>query len=251
MSFAQNALSIHVCALALTDDDHRPVEVVHEMERAAPGLRLDWTVADDHQLRPLPQRDAWLARSTRNGGFPLVCNHDESHPVTLFGVETPAILGPGGHALFEVHAELPLEASVLAVAADLLEGIAKGACALWGHATPFRATVEIAEQTATALEPRCPPRGLPALKRTKDLGSPRFPPRLGWLNYWSDAAARAIGFPDPARDAALLSRARHTATGGWIVQLTEAPLDLDNPAHLDALKRAYERFPGIGGRSTP
>jgi hypothetical protein len=33
------------------------------------------------------------------------------------------------------------------------------------------------------------------------------------------------------------------------VQLTDAPLDLDNPAHLDALKRAYERFLEIGGRS--
>ncbi|HLM43690.1 MAG TPA: DUF5953 family protein, partial [Myxococcaceae bacterium] len=43
----------------------------------------------------------------------------------------------------------------------------------------------------------------------------------------------------------------HTSTGGWVVQLTEAPLDLDNPAHLDALKRAYERFPEIGGRATP
>jgi hypothetical protein len=35
------------------------------------------------------------------------------------------------------------------------------------------------------------------------------------------------------------------------VQLTDAPLDYDNPAHLDALKQAYERFPAIGGRSTP
>jgi len=25
----------------------------------------------------------------------------------------------------------------------------------------------------------------------------------------------------------------------------------DNPAHLDALKRAYERFPEIGGRVAP
>ncbi len=59
------------------------------------------------------------------------------------------------------------------------------------------------------------------------------------------------GFPDPARDAELLSRARRTATGGWVVQLTDAPLDLDNPAHLNALKRAYVRFPEIGGRSAP
>jgi hypothetical protein len=30
-----------------------------------------------------------------------------------------------------------------------------------------------------------------------------------------------------------------------------SPLDLDNPAHLAALMRAYERFPVIGGRSAP
>ncbi|WNG28744.1 hypothetical protein F0U62_35660 [Cystobacter fuscus] len=48
-----------------------------------------------------------------------------------------------------------------------------------------------------------------------------------------------------------LRGSRRTATGGWVVRLTEAPLDLDNPAHLDALRRAYERFPEIGGRSTP
>jgi hypothetical protein len=31
----------------------------------------------------------------------------------------------------------------------------------------------------------------------------------------------------------------------------DAALDLDNPAHLAALLRAYERFPEIGGRSAP
>ena len=59
-----------------------------------------------------------------------------------------------------------------------------------------------------------------------------------------------MGFPDSTRDADLLSRARRTPTGGWVVQLTETPLDLGNPAHLDMLKRVYERFPEIGGRST-
>jgi hypothetical protein len=55
----------------------------------------------------------------------------------------------------------------------------------------------------------------------------------------------------PARDAELLTRARRTASGGWVVQLTAAPLDLDAPAHLDALKGAYERFREIGGRAAP
>jgi len=87
------------------------------------------------------------------------------------------------------------------------------------------------------------------IKSPDALRSPEIPHRFGWLNQWSDAVARLIGFPDPTRDAELLSRARRTATGGWVVRLTEAPLDLDNPAHLDVLKRAYERFPEIGGRS--
>jgi hypothetical protein len=33
-----------------------------------------------------------------------------------------------------------------------------------------------------------------------------------------------------------------------VILLTETPLDLDIPAHLDVLKRAYESFPEIGGR---
>jgi len=89
------------------------------------------------------------------------------------------------------------------------------------------------------------------LNLPQKLPSPEIPSFLGWLNYWSAAAAKAIGFPDPARDGELLTRARRTASGGWVVQFTDAPLDLDNPAHLDALKRAYERFPQVGGRVTP
>ncbi len=100
-------------------------------------------------------------------------------------------------------------------------------------------------------KPGVPPRGLPALRFPDHIRSPEIPRRLGWLNYWSAAAARAIGFPDPARDADLLSCSLRTETGGWVVRLTDAPLDLDNPAHLDALQRAYERFPEIGGRAAP
>ncbi|EAU67642.1 hypothetical protein STIAU_0621 [Stigmatella aurantiaca DW4/3-1] len=100
-------------------------------------------------------------------------------------------------------------------------------------------------------QPHVQPRGLPALNPPKYIRSPAIPHHLGWLNDWSAAASQAIGFPDPARDADLLSRARRTATGGWVVQLTDTPLDLDNPAHLEALVRAYECFPEIGGRVTP
>ncbi|QAT86494.1 hypothetical protein EJ065_4952 [Corallococcus coralloides] len=170
----------------------------------------------------------------------------------ISGHNRSAYASPGGQPQFQVHAQLPLDAAVIAAAADVLGAAAEGIRALWGQATPDGAAGDIAYQTAPTREgPPSPRRGLPALKLFEHIRSPEIPYYLGWLNYWSAASARAIGFPDPARDTELLSRSRRTATGGWIVQLTEAPLDLDDPSHLEALKRAYERFPEIGGRAAP
>src|SRR4051812_23090373 len=108
MAAMQSSLILIAFAPELSGDDSRPLAVVQGMERALPGLRLEWTVSDDHQILHLPQRDAWLAQARRNGGFPLVCNNDEHYPVTISGLELPARSGPGGQALFEVHAEMPL-----------------------------------------------------------------------------------------------------------------------------------------------
>jgi hypothetical protein len=250
----QNELTLIVYAPAVSMNDSRPLSVVREMERALPGLRLEWTISKEGIPVPLPQRDAWISQGRADGpGFPLLCNgSDENGIITVYGLEIPAGRSPGGNPLFDVHATLPLstENENIAAAMDVLEAIAEGSHAFWGHATPFSAGVDIARQTKNwALNPSPPPRGLPALNLSWTLPSPEIPHRLGWLNYWSAEAARAIGFPDPSRDADLLSRARRTATGGWIVQLTDAPLELDNPAHLAALLRTYERFPKIGGRS--
>jgi hypothetical protein len=253
MANPQSLLILTVYAPALAGDDSRPLAVVRGMERALPGLRLEWTISSEGKLIQLPQREAWLAKGRPTGrGFPLICNGDEGYRVTLSGWERPAGISTGGQAQFEVHAKLPLDAPRSAAAADVLESMGEATRAFWGRATPESVAAEMAQQTRHSVrEPHVPPRGLPPLKLTEEIRSPEIPARLGWLNYWSDAAARAIGFPDPARDAELLSRARRTPSGGWVVRLTDAPLDLDNPAHLDALKRAYERFPEIGGRSTP
>jgi hypothetical protein len=222
------------------------------MERALPGFRLDWTVTADHQMLRLPQRDVWLAQAIKDGGFPPACNNDESHPIMVYGTEYLASAAPGGRTLLDVYATLPLDAGGIAAAPDVLEGVAEGARAFWGHASLDSYGSKVADQNRHSPgDPDFTPRGLPAIKLPWHLPSPEIPRYLGWVNYWSAAAARIIGFPDPARDGDLLSRARRTATGGWVVRLTDAPLDLDNPAHLDALRRAYERFPEIGGRSAP
>jgi hypothetical protein len=245
-------LGIVVYAPALVGNDRRALDSVHGLERALPGLRLEWRVTERRRLAALPQRDAWLVERIEDGGFPPVCSGDESYPVTVSGRGRSGLFSPGGQDLLEVHARLPLDEPTIASAAAVLEGVAEGACALWGRATPDNAEGDIAYQTAPTLEgPPSPRRGLPALKLFEHIRSPEIPYYLGWLNYWSAAAAEAIGFPNLARDAELLSRSRRTATGGWVVRLTDAPLDLDNPAHLDALKRAYERFPEIGGRDEP
>jgi len=249
---SRSPLIINVYAPALVGDDNRTLAAVHGLERALPGLRLEWRVTERRRLAALPQRDAWLAEEATRGEFPMLCNNDERYPVMISGRHRSAYVSPGGRPQFQVHAKLPLDAAVIAAAADVLEAVAEGARAFWGHATPNGASGDIAEQIAPTLEgPPSPPRGLPALKLFEHIRSPEIPYYLGWLNYWSAAAAQVIGFPDPARDADLLSRARRTASGGWVVQLTDAPLDLDTPAHLDALLRAYERFPEIGGRSAP
>ncbi|ATB44542.1 DUF5953 family protein [Corallococcus macrosporus] len=249
---AQRRLLLAVYTPALTGNDGRTLAAVRGMELALSGLRLEWKVSKEGHLVALPDRDAWLAEAATRGKFPLLCNGDESYPVTIAGLKMPASHAPGGQALFDIHADLPLDVAVIEAAANVLVNVAEGARAHWGRATPDRAALEIAEQIAPTLGgPPSPPRGLPALNCFEQSRSPELPYCLGWLNYWSAAAALAIGFPDPARDAELLSRARRTASGGWVVQLTDAPLDLDNPAHLDALKRAYQRFPGIGGRPAP
>ncbi|WP_225412429.1 DUF5953 family protein [Stigmatella hybrida] len=250
MPVIRNVLGIKVYTPVHVGDDARLVGAVHGLEQALSGMRLDWTVSEDKKLIHLPQRDEWFAHARRTRSLPFVCNNDESYPVTMAALEIPATYGPGGQPMLDIHADLPLEPAVIAAAAEMLEAIAEGAQALWGQATPFAAALDIVRQASRTLEGvPSPPRGLPPLKQGKDIRSPEIPHRLGWLNYWSANAARAIGFPEPARDADLLSQSRRTATGGWVVRLTDAPLELDNPAHLAALLRAYERFPKIGGRA--
>ncbi|WP_426744926.1 DUF5953 family protein [Myxococcus faecalis] len=246
----RNRLILNLYASALSENDGRPLAAVHGLERAFPGLSMTWQVSNKGQLIAIPKRDAWLAEAAARGEFPLVCNGDERYPVTVVGRQQLASESPGGQPQLQVHAKLPQDTVALAAAADVLEQVAEGIRALWGLVAPGAIMEVIADQTGPKrYGPSKPPLGLPALKMPWDIHSPETPRHLGWLNYWSSAAAQAIGFPDPSRDAELLSRARRTATGGWVVQLTEAPLDLDDPAHLDALQRAYARFPEIGGRA--
>jgi hypothetical protein len=56
-------ICITVYAPALVGEDHRPVAVVHAMERALPGLNLGWMISDEGQRIPLAPK----ADGARNG----------------------------------------------------------------------------------------------------------------------------------------------------------------------------------------
>jgi hypothetical protein len=244
---ALSPLLLTVYAPPLVPGDDRTDIVIHAMEHALPGLTLAWTISDEGLF--IPRRRNALA-NLDDEGMPVLCNGDEAHFVTLTGWETPAGVSSGRQPQFEFHAKWPTDAAGTTSAVQVLSGISEGARAFWGHVTPDGAALDIARQTSPTLEgPPNPPRGLPALKLPEAVASPEIPHRLGWLNYWSAATAQALGFPDPSQDAELLSRSRRTTSGGWLVPLTDSPLDLDVPAHLDALLRAYARFPSIGGRA--
>lgn len=241
-----------VYAPPLVPNDTRPLGVAREMEQALSGMRLEWEISKAGQPVALARRDAWLEEAASRRRFPLLCNGDERYAITVGGLEFPANQSPGHQALLSIQAKLPLDARVIDCAAAMLEGIAESARAYWGHASEYGFGSEIADQLRRDPDaPKRSPRGLPMLEMPWNIRSPAIPRHLGWLNYWSAAAARTIGFPDPVRDAELLSRSRRTPSGGWVVQLTEAPLDYDDPEHIEALRRAYERFPVIGGRASP
>ncbi|MET0403698.1 MAG: DUF5953 family protein [Cystobacter sp.] len=252
MTAAQASLNLNIYAQPLMDEDKRPLTIVHGMERALPGLRLAWTRSEKGDFIALTHRDEWVDANRADGGFPFLCNDDERRPVTLTGWENPSGLALGSPPRLDVHATLPMDSSGIAAAADVLEAIAQGAHSVWGHVSPWGYNEVVSQQfRASEDTPHATPYGLPSLLRPRYNRTPEVPHYIGWINYWSAATASAIGFPDPDRDVDLLSRARRTRTGGWVVRLTEVPLDLDNPAHLSTLKQAYERFPAIGGRAAP
>jgi len=244
-------LILQADAPPLVADDGRPLAVVEAMERGMPGLRLAWKIGAEGRLIPATQGHKRVIARTRDGGFALYCNGDMQRLVTMTAREVPSALCPGGRPQLFINAKWPVDEAGLGAASDTLESVAEAAGSYWAHVTPDSVVVEVADQVSGTPSPglQTSPRGLPKLRQGSESRSPDIPRHLGWLNYWSAAAARAIGFPDPARDAELVARSRRTGSGSWVVRLTDAPLDLDNPAHLQALLRAYERFPVIGGRA--
>lgn len=250
---AKAQLDVTVYAPPLVPGDERPPAMAHAIEETWPDERMV------QELRQKPgkkyqydevvhgkDRDEWLRSKTEEGAIPWVSNGNNDRPITISGSANPETLASGGVAQLHVYGTLPSTPPFVERADAFLERLGRGLRAYWGTLTPDAAHLDIVQQIIHEDSDDKPPRGLPALLPPDDrLEGPHLPYFLGWVNYWSAETAARLGFPDARRDAEWLARARR-ADGGWIVRLTDEPLELDRADHLDALARAYARFAAVG-----
>ena len=226
----------------LAVDDPRPLAAVTALEAALPGVHLEHEVTAELRSARVADRAGFLQHAGHDRRWPMLWSGDDHRYAMVHGQETPAILGPGEAVLTVQLALATAEPMDLALGA-----VGDAVAATWGAASPAAVNAVVAAQTVHPHLPRQPPLGLPALQPPTALRGLAAVQRLGWINYWSDAVAAGLGFPDPARDGKRLARARRTARG-WVVTLTAEPLDLTRADHLAILREAYARFATIGGR---
>ena len=226
--------------------DTRPLALIEVMERILPQDRLDYTVSPDGNPIPVQSREALLRTEALKGEIPLVCNGNEDRLVSVSGHSIPPILAPGSVPILDVIITLPEIPDYYSRADEILQRTCELMDAYWGVESPDETAATIGAQTFFPWAPSEPPLGLPPLRPPQQLSSPALPYHFGWLNYWSSEAARIIGFFSNLRDLEWFAGYRKGSNGGWLLKLTESPLDLRKPEHLLKLKEAYARFPKIG-----
>ncbi|HEY6034604.1 MAG TPA: DUF5953 family protein, partial [Kofleriaceae bacterium] len=225
-------------AQPLAPDDPRSLRLLRAIE-ATWSIHLVCDLDDEgapvRHDRDLP---AYLA-SARRGGLPFLTTPDDEESATIGGLVEPAGFAAGGVEELHVLATLPIRP-----APNLGEGLERVSSALgasWAMITPEAAHSVIVQQVVAPESDDAEPAGLPRLDPAECLGS-YVPRRLGWISYWTDLTAANIGFAGDPRGFARVTRVET----GWIVQLTDDPLDLQRADHMDALRAAYERHPTIG-----
>ncbi len=65
----RRTLILIVYAPVLVGDDGRTLAVVHGIERALPGVRLEWELSQAGRPIALPHHEGWLAEASARGKF--------------------------------------------------------------------------------------------------------------------------------------------------------------------------------------
>lgn len=67
-----------------------------------------------------------------------------------------------------------------------------------------------------------------------------------WVSFWSYSACQGLGFTGDHAQRARFARTEELPGRGWLVQLTDEPLDLDRPEHLARLHGLCQALPTLG-----
>jgi hypothetical protein len=236
-------IRVSFSAPPLAKGDERPLRAVAAVEQTL-GIAID----RDGSHPPWRRVDAsaraeLLAAAAARGELGPLSNDDDTHFVSLRGVAAPEIVAPAGQPSLDVHLRMPEEEPFLSRAVDAVAALGSAVEATWGSATTEHSRLAIGSQTVHH-SGKPPLLGLPALVPLVRLPHAEIPHRIGWINYWSAATVARMGL----RGAPLPDLARTIDNGAWVWLLTDEPLDLRRADHVDALRRAYERFDAVGGR---
>lgn len=215
----------------------RAEEAVRAIEKSWPVHLICEVDNDGKRIRHDHDRPSYLTSDPR--GLAFIASAPDEPQATLTGLLEGEFLAPCGVDELHVLGHLPsLDAHR---AAHGLMEVADALHAKWAMLTPGPAHALIVEQVIAADSENQPPESLPRLDPAEYLAED-VPRRLGWISYWSDRVAARLGFAGETEPFASVRRVKT----GWIVQLTDEPLDLDRSDHRGALRAGYDRYPAIG-----
>lgn len=220
-------------------------DAIEDIESIWEGIQFSWEVDVKGRLKPYGERRRRLSEIQESIELPLLSNGIEEWPATASLQEVREELGPGGQRCHIVRVTVPEADVYLSTVSQVLAEVGDTFSAWCGRTVPSEAALVLARQVTDEV----PPYGWPRLKGPLSyLSRPEIPSSMGWINYWSPETCRLLGFPDDSKDAKLLTLARRTPRGSWIVQLTDEPLDLSRRDHWEMVRWAYERFDRLGAR---
>jgi hypothetical protein len=223
----------------VSPDDGRAVRAIRAAEKAL-EQPMCFGIGTSGEAIRIDDRDSWVPAQIKVlGRIPLVCNGDKEHFVS--------IRSSAGLSKLRVHLAMPPDLGNSARATAALHGMAEALLAHWATLDPPEARDMVADQMIHPGKTTNPPPGLPELTPPQyGNAPPEEPPWLGWQNYWSEQAAAMMGVKESSRDLNVFTTAEHLAGGGWLLRVTDQPLDPKRPEHMARLAAAYNRFPKLG-----
>jgi len=210
-------------------------------ETIGESLNVAW---ERDTTRRLSDRIAYITEKIQSGGpIPAFSNGRPkwAEAVSLTWLTWPD--GPGRQRRLRFVLTIPITIADRH-GEELIQVLGIRAQAWWGYlATPGLGVLAL-QQTRRPWGEPIPPKGLPVLCGEEEMDVIVRPHQFGWLNYWSEEAAGLQGIA--ASGVRNGVEVRKLDSGGWLIKLTDEPLDPDRADHFARLAGAYESFPGVG-----